>query len=67
MLLYLDDQCEKFLIMLAVILVEFVLKKDENYYWRVFLEQRICIEMEKKVFKYVTDDLESSSDDSDKH
>ena len=41
---------------LVVILNNFVLTKDENYYKEVFL--RKCKYNEKKVIRYVTDDLE---------
>ena len=45
---------------LAVISLDFALKKDENYYPKVFLKY-----MRKKVFRHIIDDLDSSSDDSD--
>ena len=53
---------------LAVILIDFVLKKDENYYPQVFLKEYKYIEKEKKVTEHVADDLEnpSDSDESDK-
>lgn len=51
-------------ICLVVILNNFVLTKDENYYKEVFL--RKCKYNEKKVIRYVTDDLKISSNDSDK-
>ena len=44
---------------LATILINSVLKKDENYY----LEECKCIQKEKNVVKYITDDLEISYDD----
>ena len=49
---------------LAVISLESTLKKDENYYLQVFLKKYKYIN--KKVVRHITDDLESSSDDSDK-
>ena len=51
---------------LAVILIDFVLKKDENYYLQVFLKECKYIEKEKKIIRYIIDDLEISSDYSDK-
>ena len=33
---------------LIVILTDFVLKKDENYYWQVFLKECIYNKKEKK-------------------
>ena len=49
----------------AVILIEFVLKKDENYFSKVFLKECKCIEKEKNLIRYNTDNLAVSSDDSD--
>ena len=43
--------------------VDLVLKTDENYYPQVFLKECEYIEKEKKVIKFITDDLEISSDD----
>ena len=51
---------------LAVILINFVIKKDENYYPQVFLEECKYIGKEKKVIRYITDDLSFFNDDSDK-
>ena len=48
-----------------VLLTDFVLKKDENYYPQVFLRECKYIEKEKKAIKYITDDLRLSSDESD--
>ena len=45
-------------ICLAVISLDFALKKDENYYPQIFLKERKYIE--KKVVGHI--DLESSSD-----
>ena len=39
------------------------LKKNENYYLQVVLQE--CKYIEKKLIRHITDDLESSSDDSD--
>ena len=52
-------------ISLAVINFDSVLKKYENYYPQVFLKVSKYIENEKKVIRHITDDLESSCDDSD--
>ena len=41
---------------LAVVLIDFVPKKDENYYPQVFLKEGKFIE--KKVVRYITDDPE---------
>ena len=51
-------------ICLVVILNNFVLTKDENYYKEVFLRKSKY--NEKKVIRYVTDDLEIFSVDFDK-
>ena len=48
---------------LAVITLDSALKKDDNYYPKVFLKE--CNYIEKKVVKHIIDDLESSSDDFD--
>ena len=52
-------------IYLAVILTDFVLKKDEEYYQQVFSKECKHIEKEKKVIRNTTDDLEVSSDKSE--
>ena len=39
------------------------LKKDESYYTQVFSNE--CKNTENKIVRHITDDLESSSDDSD--
>ena len=49
-----------------LILIDFVFKIDKNYYPQVFLEECRYIDKEKKVIRYITDDLEISSDDSHK-
>ena len=46
---------------LAVINLDSALRKDENYYPQVFLKECKYI---KKVVSHITDDLESSSEDS---
>ena len=51
---------------LAVISLDFALKKDENYYLQVLLKE--CKYMEKKVVRHIHDnlsDISSSSDESD--
>ena len=50
---------------LAVIKIDFILKKDENYYLQVFLIECKYIEKEKMALRYITDDLENSFEDSD--
>ena len=50
-------------ICLTVISLDSVLKKDKNYYPQVFLKE--CKYIKKKLIRHITDDLESSSDDSD--
>ena len=49
---------------LAVISLDFTMKKDEKYYLKVFLKEIKYIE--EKVIRNIMDDLESSSDDYDK-
>ena len=48
---------------LIIIILNSAFKKDDNYYPQVFLKE--CKYIEKKVVRHITDDLESSSDDSD--
>ena len=50
-------------ICLTVISLDSVLKKDKNYYPQVFLKE--CKYIKKNLIRHITDDLESSSDDSD--
>ena len=45
--------------------INYVLKKAKNYYPQVFSEECDYIKKEKKVIRYITDDLKSSDDDSD--
>ena len=49
---------------LAVILIDLVLKKEENYYWQVFSKE--CEYIKKRMIRQITDDLNISSEDSDK-
>ena len=51
---------------LAVISIDFVLKKDKNYYPQIFSEECKYIEKEKKVIRYITDYLKFSSGSSNK-
>ena len=46
----------------AVISLNSALKKDDNYYLQVLLKE--CKYIEKKVIRYIIDDLETSFDDS---
>ena len=46
---------------LAVILINFFFKKDENYYLQMFSKECKHIE-EKKVIRYITKDLENFPD-----
>ena len=50
---------------LAVIEIDFILKKDENYYPQIFLIESKYIEKEKMALRYITDDLENYFEDSD--
>ena len=50
---------------LAVIEIDFILKKDENYYPQIFLIECKYIEKEKMALRYITDDLENFFEDSD--
>ena len=53
-------------ICLTVILIDFALKKDRNYYPQVFLKEYDWRKYsEEKVMRYITDDLQNSSNDSD--
>ena len=54
-------------ICLSVILIDSVSRKDRNCYPQVFLEKFNNIaKRKKKTSKIITDDIEISSDDSDK-
>ena len=48
---------------LAVITIDFILKKYENYFPQAFLKE--CKYIEEEVIRYITEDLEISFDDSD--
>ena len=50
---------------LAVIEIDFILKKNENYYPQIFLIECKYIEKEKMALRYITDDLENYFEDSD--
>ena len=50
---------------LSVILIDSVLKKDENYFLQKFLKECKYMEKEKRMIRYITDDFKFSSDDSD--
>ena len=52
-------------IFLSVILIDSVYKKDKNYYPQVFLEECKYVVKEKKKSKFITGNIENSSDDSD--
>ena len=45
-------------------MIDYVLKKDKNYYPQVFLRECNYIDKEKKLIRYITDDFEKSDDDS---
>ena len=53
-------------ICLSVILIDSVYKKDKNYYPQVFLEECKYVVKEKKKSKFINDNINISSDDSDK-
>ena len=48
---------------LAIITLDFVLKKDESYYPQVFLKE--CKYIEKKVIRHIHDNLSNFSYSSD--
>ena len=50
---------------LSVILIDSVLKKDENYFLQKFLKGCKYMEKEKRMIRYITDYFKFSSDDSD--
>ena len=52
---------------LAVISLDSVLKKDQDYYLQVFLKKCKCINKRKKVIRHITDHLENSSGESDEY
>ena len=49
-----------------ILLLDFVLKVNENYYLQIILKQSKYIEKEKKVIWYITNDLGTASDEFDK-
>ena len=51
-------------ICVAVILIDFVLKEDENFYPQVSLKEYKYIEKDEKVIRCITDDLKFFSDNS---
>ena len=53
-------------ICLSVILIDSVHRKDKDYYSQVVLEECKYVVKEKKVSKFITDDIETSFDDSDR-
>ena len=53
-------------ICLSVILSDLLFRTDKNYYPQVFLEECKYIVKEKKMSEYITDEIEISSDDSDR-
>ena len=53
-------------ICLSVILIHFIFRTGKSYYLQVLLEEFKYIDKEKKMPEYITDDIEISSDDSDR-
>ena len=53
-------------ICLSVILIDSVYREDKSYNPQVFLEECICVVKEKKISKFIIEDIEISSYDSDK-
>ena len=53
-------------ICLAVTLIDFLLKENENYFQQVLLKECKYIEKEKKVITDITDDLQFFSDSDEK-
>ena len=49
-----------------MILIESVHSKGKNYYPQVFLEECKYVVQEKKISNYIIDDINISSDDSDR-
>ena len=49
----------------SVILIDSVYRKDKDYYPQVFLEERKYV-VKKRASKFITDDIEISSYDSDR-
>ena len=66
--IFLDDGIPKegsHCIFISVILIDSVFQVARNYYPQMFLEEFKYIVKEKKMIRYITDDLEISSDDPD--
>ena len=55
---------QHFFICLSVILINSVFKIDKNYYPQVYLEKCKFVFKEPKLSNYITDDINTSSDDS---
>ena len=53
-------------ICLSIILIDSVHRTGKNYYAQVFLEECKYVVKEKQTPEYITDDIEISSDDSDR-
>ena len=49
-----------------VILINLVFRTDKDYYSQMFLEECKYIIKENEMLKYITNDVEVSSDESDK-
>ena len=47
-------------------MIDSVYRKDKDYYPQVFLEEREYFVKEKKTSKFINDNIEISSDNSDK-
>ena len=53
-----------FVVCWLLVLIYYVLQKNENYYLQVFLKECKHTEKEKQVIRWITNDLKYSSDDS---
>ena len=53
-------------IFLSVILTASVYRKDKDYYPQLFLEEWKYVAKEKNMFKFITDTIETSDDNSDR-
>ena len=47
-------------------MIDSIYRKDKNYYPQVFLDESKYVVKEKKTSNFITDDIESSLDDSGK-
>ena len=47
-------------------MINSVYRTNKNYYPQIFLEECKFVVKEKKMPEYITDDIETSSDDSDR-